>query len=73
MIPQATAGLSDDAQIHRTLEHGRSLMGPGWRCIESFDEVNEDAYEDDEEEVSAFLHLPASPASSNLRNMSSWT
>lgn len=65
MIPPATAGLSDDAQVHRTLENGRVLLGSGWRCIDSFDDINDDAYEDEEEEV----RLPTHP-SADGRNTS---
>lgn len=44
--------LSDDAQVFRRLQHGRKLLGDGWKWVESFDDINEDAYEDEEEEVS---------------------
>ncbi|GMK54137.1 hypothetical protein CspeluHIS016_0107230 [Cutaneotrichosporon spelunceum] len=60
MIPQQTAGLSDDAQVRRTLEHGRTLLGPGWRCVESFDDINDDVYEDDEEEEYVLMDLGTS-------------
>lgn len=43
---------SDDAEIFRRLEHGRTLLGPGWKWVESFEDINDDAYEEEEEEVS---------------------
>ncbi|BEJ16943.1 hypothetical protein CspHIS471_0603440 [Cutaneotrichosporon sp. HIS471] len=58
--PQQTAGLSDDARIRRTLEHGRTLLGPGWRCVESFDDINEDAFEDEDEEEYVLMDLGTS-------------
>ncbi|KAI9634681.1 uncharacterized protein MKK02DRAFT_27845 [Dioszegia hungarica] len=45
---------SEDAQAH--LETGQSLLGPGWREVESFEDLtDEDEYTTDEEELYAVL------------------
>lgn len=39
---------ADDEEVFRQLKEGHTLFGAGWRCVESFDEVD-DEYEDEEE------------------------
>lgn len=40
---------SDDGDIARTLAGGRTLYGPGWRCVPSLNEFDDDEYEEEEE------------------------
>jgi hypothetical protein len=42
---------SDDTEVFRKLREGGTLFGPGWRCVDSFEEVDDDL-EESEEEVS---------------------
>ncbi|WRT67969.1 uncharacterized protein IL334_004943 [Kwoniella shivajii] len=46
---------SEDA--HRLLEQGQSLFGEGWNHVNSFDEIDEDEYEDEEEEIYVTMDL----------------
>lgn len=47
---------ADDSEIFRQLREGSTLFGPGWRWVDSFEEVDDDL-EDDEEEVSSSPEL----------------
>jgi len=41
--------LQTPADAQRRLEHGRSLLGPGWKEVTTLDDLDPDEYESDEE------------------------
>lgn len=41
--------MTDLIGLNKTLESGRTLLGTGWKTVESFDEIDDDEYEEDEE------------------------
>ena len=51
MFSQPPLQPSDDTEVFRQLREGRTLFGSGWRCVDNFEEVDDDL-EDDDEEVS---------------------
>jgi hypothetical protein len=46
----------------RILADGASLFGPGWKALDSFDDIDEDEYETDEE-------VPSSPLFVNIAHL----
>ncbi|WOO76831.1 uncharacterized protein LOC62_01G000446 [Vanrija pseudolonga] len=42
--------MTDLIGLTKTLESGRTLLGTGWKTVESFDDIDDDEYEEDEEE-----------------------
>ncbi|WVF68998.1 hypothetical protein IAT40_003772 [Kwoniella sp. CBS 6097] len=57
---------SDDAQ--RYLDQGQTLFGEGWECVPSFDDLDEDQYEDEEEEMYVTMDLGTTLDAKALQN-----
>ncbi|WVQ96513.1 hypothetical protein IAU59_003618 [Kwoniella sp. CBS 9459] len=57
---------ADDAQ--RYLEQGPTLFGEGWECVPSFEELDQEEYEDEEEELYVTMDLGTTLDAKALQN-----
>ncbi|TXT16007.1 hypothetical protein VHUM_00510 [Vanrija humicola] len=42
--------MTDLVGLTKTLQSGRTLLGTGWKTVETFDDIDDEEYEEDEEE-----------------------
>jgi hypothetical protein len=61
------------AEIQRIMETGRKIVPDQWKSVESFDDVDEDEYESDEEVGADFQTTTVLPDTFNGCNKEQWT
>lgn len=60
-------------EIQRIMETGRKIVPHQWKSVESFDDVDEDEYESDEEVGADYSTTTVLPEGSNRCNKEQWT